>query len=291
MIIKGFVSKITCGLIQIISIFAGSMNRTRSLLLLSVFVLGLISCKSTYEKVRTSNDPDKILKAADNYYAKEDYLKAQGLYELVIPFYRGKKEAEELFYKYSYCYYNQGEYFLASHYFNNFVKTFYNSTRKEEMAYMSAYANYKMAPIYKLDQSSSEKAIEELQTFINLYPNSPRVEECNELMDGLRSKLELKSFEQGKLYYEMKSFQAAMTSLENTLKDFPETKEGETIRYLIVKSSTELAKNSVYEKMQDRLNKTITLAEKYISRYPESDKNKEVAKIIDFCNNELKRFI
>lgn len=266
------------------------MDRT-FFILITLTLIGFSACKSTYEKVRNSNDPTKVLAAADEYYENEDYMKAQGLYEIVIPFYRGKKEAEELFYKYSYCYYNQGEYLLASHYFNNYVKTFYNSTRKEEVAFMSAYSNYRMAPNYKLDQTHSAKAIDELQTFINTYPSSPRVEECNELMDELRAKLERKSFHQGKLYYEMKNYQAAMTSFESTMKDFPETKRGKTIRFLILKSSEQLAKNSIYEKMQDRLNKTIELAEKYNDRYPDSENKGEVMKIIDFCNNELKRFI
>lgn len=266
--------------------------KTASTFLIAFLILsGFVACKSSYEKVRSSNDPDRILKSADNYYAQEEYVKAQGLYEIIIPYYRGKKEAEDLFYKYTYCYYNQGEYLLASHYFNNFVKTFYNSTRKEEMSFMSAYSNYKMAPSHRLDQTSSAKAIDELQTFINTYPNSPRIEECNDLMDELRAKLELKAFEQGKLYYQTKSYQAAMTSLENTLKDFPETKRGQEIRYLIVKSSEKLARNSIYEKMQERLNKTITLANKYNSGYPDSEHIAEIQDIIDYCTNELKRFI
>ena len=58
--------------------------------------MALGACKSQFEEVRTSNDPTKILKVANEYYEKEDYLKAQTLYELVIPFYRGKTEAEDL---------------------------------------------------------------------------------------------------------------------------------------------------------------------------------------------------
>ena len=60
----------------------------------------LFSCKSEFERIRTSNDPAAILKAANEYYDDEAWLRAQTLYDIVIPFYRGKVEAEELFYKY-----------------------------------------------------------------------------------------------------------------------------------------------------------------------------------------------
>lgn len=253
-------------------------------------ILCIVGCKSNYEQVRSSNDPVKILAAADAYFKEENFQKAQSLYELVIPFYRGKTEAEDVFYNYAYTYYNTNQFILASHYFENFTKTFYNSTRKEEMAFMSAYSNYEMSPNHKLDQTPSETAIEKLQYFINTYPSSPRLEECNALMDELRLKLENKSYNQGKLYYDLKNYQAAMTSLQNTLKDFPETKRAEELRFLIVKSSEELAKNSIYEKMENRLMDTIEKSEKYLAKYPDTKKKREIKDIIRYCNNELKRF-
>jgi len=251
----------------------------------------LSSCKTAFEEVRQSNDPEKILTAANKYYQEEDWLKAQTLYEIIIPFYRGKKEAEDLFYKYSYTYYNMDQYLMASHYFTNFTKTFYNSLKKEEMAYMSAYSKYLMSPVYKLDQTATESAITELQTFMNTYPNSPRADDCNDLIDGMRAKLEEKSFNEASLYLKLGNYQAAMASFENTLRDFPETKRSKEIRYLIIKSSYELAKNSVYEKMKERLQNSINLTEKFEKKYPGSEYQKELKTIKKFCNTELKRFV
>ena len=114
-----------------------------------------MSCKSEFEKVRTSSDPKLIYKEALKLYEEEDYVRAQTLFELAIPFYRGKSEAEELFYKYANTYYELKEYILASHYFDNFTKTFYNSDKKEEAAYLGAYGYYKMSPSFRLDQTYS----------------------------------------------------------------------------------------------------------------------------------------
>ena len=257
-------------------------------LVLIIMIAG--SCKSTYEVVRTSNDPELIMKTANEYYEKEDYFKAQSLYELVIPFYRGKKEAEDLFYKYAYTYYNSGQYILAAHYFRNFSKTFYNSPKREEVSYLSAYSNYLMSPNYKLDQGPTETAIEELQSFINSFPNSPRVDECNSLIDEMRMKLETKAFESAKLYYDLGNFQSAVVSFDNLIKDFPETERKEEIRFLSIKSGHELARNSIYEKKEERLESEIEKCNKYIDRYPESDRIEEVQDILAYCKNEIKRF-
>ncbi len=170
----------------------------KSVLFLFVSLM-IISCKSEFESVRTSNNPELIYKKALEFYDQEEWLKAQTLLELSIPNFRGKEEAEELFLKFAYTHYYNREYILSSHYFKNFSSTFYNSDQKEEAEFMSAYSNFKMSPNPKLDQSFTEKAIEGLQRFVNTYPRSERVEECNTLIDEMRRKMEIKAFQQGEL--------------------------------------------------------------------------------------------
>ena len=106
----------------------------------------------------------------------------------------------------------------------------------------------------------------------------------------MRKKLEVKAFESAKLYYELGNFQSAVVSFENLIKDFPETDRKEEIRFLAIKSGHELAKNSIYEKKQERLESEIEKCNKYITRYPESEKLADVQDILAYCKNEIKRF-
>lgn len=251
----------------------------KKFVLLVLVIASLSSCKTEYEKIRASNDPVKILKGANDYYADEDWYNAQTLYELAIPFYRGKKEAEDLFYKFAYTHYNLNEFILSAHYFKTFSTSFYNSPRREECDFMSAFSNYKLSPSYKLDQSHSQKAIDAFQSFVNLYPNSDRVPKCNEYIDEIRSKMELKSFDQGLLYYNMKQYKSAIYSFESMLKDYPSSKKAEEVRYLMIKAGYDYALNSVYEKKLERFESVMNNLTKFNKRYPASKFKKELASI------------
>jgi outer membrane protein assembly factor BamD len=242
--------------------------------LLAIFSLS--ACKSSFEKIRVSNDPELIYTTANKYFEEGKWLKAQSLYEIVIPFYRGKQEGEKLFFNYAYTHYNLGDYILANHYFKSFATTFYTSEYKEEASFMAAYSNYEISPNFRLDQSNSDKAIDEFQLFVNTYPNSERVTECNNLIDELRAKKEKKAFDECNLYYDLKQYQAAITSFDNMLKDYPETQRAEEVRYIILQSNFNLAKNSIFEKKLDRYNETLSLIEKFLKKYPKSTYRKEV---------------
>jgi len=255
-----------------------------------LLVIGLFACKSQYEQLRTSNDPERILTASLQYYDQEEYLKAQTLFEQIIPFYRGKELAEELYFKFAYTHYYMKDYMLSAHYFKSFTTTYYNSPKKEEAAFMSAYSNYRLSPNFRLDQTSSQTAIADLQTFINTYPSSPRVDEANQLIDEMRSKMEEKAFHQGKLYYDLKNYNSAITSFEGMLKDFPETQRAQEVRFLILDSSYDWAIKSVYDKREERLLSTIELAEKFKNKYPASPYAGNVMDIINKCTKDLKRF-
>ncbi len=252
-------------------------------------VLFVAACKSEFEALRTSNQPEKVYKAANKYYDNKEYDRAIALYDIVIQYYRGRQEAENLFYRYAYAHYYQGDFILASTYFKNYSGTFSNSVNKEEAEYMAAYSNYRLSPNYKLDQSYTEKAIEGFEQFINIYPNTERAVSANKLIDEMRKKLEQKSFEQGNLYYKIGQYQAAVTSFQNTLKDFPESKKTEEIRFLIIKSSFVLASNSIFEKKAERFNQTIDHINTFIKKHPKSKWIKEVKNIEKESLSELKK--
>jgi outer membrane protein assembly factor BamD len=255
-----------------------------------LFIISFASCKSEFESIRTSNDPEKIYQKADEYYNNKEYYKAQSLFELAIPYYRGKELAETLFYKYAYTYYYSGEYILASHYFKNFSNTFYNSSKKEEMDFMSAFAHYKLSPNFKLDQSFTDKAIEGFQLFVNTYPNSERIPEINRLIDEMRRKQEIKSFEQAFLYYNIGQYQAAVVSFDNFLKDYPGSTKSEEARYLKIKASFIISENSIYDKKEERYDITVKYYNEFIKKHPQSKWIDEVEDIYKTSIKELKKF-
>jgi len=209
-------------------------------------------------------------------------MKAQTMYELVIPFYRGKEEAETLFYNYAYTHYNTDQFILANHYFSSFGRTFYNSPLKEECEFMAAYSNVQLSPNHKLDQTYSQQAIDELQQFANRYPESERVQECNELIDEIRLKLETKAFEQGELYYNLGEYLSAITAFDNMIKDFPDTKRVDEVRFIVLKSCYEWAKKSVFSKREERFNETLKRFKQFKTKHANSkyfDEAKEIEKI------------
>ena len=104
---------------------------------------------------------------------------------------------------------------------------------------MAAYSNYQLSPSFRLDQQYTNQAINQLQNFINTYPNSERLSDANALIDELRKKLEQKAFDSGILYYDIRQYASAIQALENLLKDFPETSRAAEVRYYIVKTEFE----------------------------------------------------
>ncbi|GAB4254413.1 MAG: outer membrane protein assembly factor BamD [Saprospiraceae bacterium] len=263
-------------------------NRLVIFAFLSALILGFVSCKSEFEKIRASGDVELIAKKAFDYYKQEDYTRAQALFELVIPAYRGRPELEQIYFDYAYTYYKLGRYILANYYFKNFSSTFPASDKREEADFMAAYSNYHMSPSYRLDQTYTLKAIDEFEVFVNTYPNSDRIKECNRLIDEMRLKLEKKAFDEGLLYYNLRQYQAATVTFENLLKDFPETKNAEQVRYYICKASYDLASNSIFDKQEERFKATKGYAEDYLRKYEDGLYKKEIKAIYDESVSKLK---
>lgn len=249
---------------------------------LGFFILLILigqGCKSKFEKIRTSNDIAKKYQHAIKLYEKKDYSKALILFDDLSQRYRGRAEAEDLFYYFAYTNYKLRDYTTARYQFKTFADTYPNSPKAEECRYMSAYCFYQESPKYSLDQTNTLKAIEALQLFINLYPQSERVAEASALIQNLRDKLETKSFENAKLYLDISDFKSAVIAFKSSMRDYPDTKYAEEMEFLTIKSQYLYAKNSFETKQEERFGEAIQMGIEFEDSYPGSKYLNEVAQL------------
>jgi outer membrane protein assembly factor BamD len=204
--------------------------------------------------------------------------------------FQGTSRISEVSYYYAYCNYSTGDNLLASYLFKNYTISFPNSKHTEECAFMSALCYYNEAPIYSLDATNTDRAIKELQSFVDSYPLSNRIERCNQLIDELREKLSKKAFENAKQYYNTSNFKSAIIALENVLIDFPSFNNRQEVHYLIVKSAYLLAINSINSKIQERLKSTLEAFAHFQDNYPNSLFLKDLEKTYDKTQNTLTKF-
>jgi len=237
-----------------------------------------------------STNLDAKQEYAIKLYNKGKYYKALPLFEELITLLRGTKKAELTYYYYAYTNYKLEDYETAAYDFDNFTKSFPTSEFAEECGYMNAYCYYLSSPDYTLDQSSTLKALNELQLFIDEHPYSARVEECNKLIDKLRYKLETKEHEIASLYYHMEEYKAAVTAYKNLLKEYPSTMYREECMFMSLKSEYLFAENSIESKKQERYNSALGDYGELLAAYPESKYKKEADGIAEDCRKRLEKF-
>jgi outer membrane protein assembly factor BamD len=260
----------------------------KKILILFIGVALVTSC-SRYQKILKSTDNDAKFNAAVKYFEKKDYFRALPLFEELITVYRGQGKAEKVYYYYAYCNYYLEDYELAAYHFDNFVNTFPRSEYTEECAFLHAYCYYKSSPDYSLDQENTIKAIAKMQIFVNKYPNSTRVAECNALIDKLRYKLEEKMFELSKLYFNVGDYKAAVTSFKNLLTEYPATSFREEAMYYVTNSYYLYAQNSIETRKAERFLATVDAGNEFLNQFPQSKLAKDVKDIIESSKNQINK--
>ncbi|MDG2387218.1 MAG: outer membrane protein assembly factor BamD [Flavobacteriaceae bacterium] len=249
-----------------------------------ILLLGLtsVSC-SDYQKLLNSDDTPTKYKEAEVYYNNGEYRKANRLLEQILPKYRGKPQAQRVIFFFADSYFQTKSYYLAAYQYENFVKTFPKSDRVQEATFKAAKSYYYQSPRFSLDQEDTYTAIEKLQVFLNLYPDSEFAEEANQMIGELQEKLEKKDFEIAKQYYTIRDYKAAIKANENFISTYPGTKFREEALYTKFISSYEIAVNSISNKKQERFKELVQQYNTIIRYYPESlfleDLDKKISKI------------
>jgi outer membrane protein assembly factor BamD len=244
------------------------------------------SC-SQYEKLLKSSDLPKKYDMALYYFDKGDYSRAITLFEQVKPFYKGTQKGDTADYFYARSYYEQGDYIMSGHYYNEFTDLHPRSQFTEEAEYMNAYCSYLISPRPSLDQVNTYDAISAFQIFNIKYPKSTRVKDANKYIAELKEKLVNKSYLNAKLYYNLGYYKASIIALRNSLSEYPDTKYREELMFLILRSSYLLAEKSVPEKQKERYQNAVDEYYSFIAEFPGSEFLKEAQGIYSNCSKVL----
>lgn len=265
---------------------------SKKLVSLLLLVVLFTSC-GEYQKALKSEDVAVKFEMATKLYDAGKYNDAIRLIEQIAPAYRGKPQAEKLFYMFSQSYYKTKQYYLASYQFESFVSGYPKSEKAEEAAYLAAkcFANTSNSTSpYSLDQTDTFKAIDKLQGFIDSYPNSEYTPEANKTLRALNEKIEKKVYENAKGYHTIMDYKSAMVSLDNFVADYPGTPFKEDALFYKYDSAYQLGINSIPSKMEERLNIAKTAYNNLIKFKPDTKYKKISDEMMVRIDTDLKNF-
>jgi outer membrane protein assembly factor BamD len=233
-------------------------------------VLLLLASCSTYNEVVKGDDYEAKYQLANELYDNGKFVRSVTLYEQVYQRAPKTIEGEISYYRLGKAFYFEEDWYMASYYLSSFAAKFPFSEKVEETMFLSALCSVHNSPAYSLDQTETELALNELQLFVSRYPNSPRIDTCNIVMDQLRFKLEKKEAETIRLYAKTENFRAAVVTASVFLEDHPFSQYREEMSAILVRNSYRLAVNSIESKREERVTATRDYLNNFLAEFPQS---------------------
>lgn len=258
--------------------------------LLSVFLL--TGC-GEYNKVLKSTDTDYKYAYAKKAFEEGRYVQASTILADLVTIFKGTSKAEESLYLLGLSHYENKDYINSGSYFKTYYTHYPKGQYAELARFYAGYGYFLDSPEPQLDQSTTIKAIEELQNFLDYFPKSDKVTIAQNAIFELQDKLVLKELQNAQLYYNLgnylgNNFNSAIIVAENAIKDYPYSKYKEPLEMLILKAKYQEASQSIEEKKQERFREVIDEYYSFINDYPDSENREEADVILKIARKYVK---
>ena len=265
------------------------MEKTFAKLLVGLTATLLLAGCSGYNKLLKSKDYDLMYTKALEYYDAKKYQRTIQLMDEISPMFINKPRLDTILFYQAASYYKMGDFETSGSLLNDYRRTYGQSPFVEEAEYMYAKGFYYSSPAANRDQAATRQALIAINEYLERYPNSVKKEVLQDNIRELTEKLHDKVYLNAKLYYTIGRYKSAVVALKNALNEYPESRHREEILYLIVKSSYELAANSVKEKQRDRYLDMMDYYYNIVSEYPETQYLKDLNKMQENAKKYLEK--
>ena len=274
----------------------------KKVVFLLMMITVLLSSCGEYNKILKSTDYELKYSYAKKYFNAKQYSKSATLLDELVPIFKGSAQAEESLYLLAQSYYGQKDYQTASQYFN----TYYTTYPKGEYTELACpypdspdfllnrlvFLGYLDSPDPRLDQTQTYEAINQLQLYLEYYPQSERAKEAQNIMFELQEKLAYKELLAVRLYFNLGTYMgnnylSCVITAQNALKNYPYSKYREEFMFYTIRAKYELAIVSVEEKLQGRYREVVDEYYNYMNEYPEGKYVKQVQKFYDYASKRI----
>lgn len=268
------------------------MRKTISIVLFSVLAVAVLSGCSGYNKILKASDYNTKYSLAKTYFMEGRYTTCSSILEECVAYQRGTAQAEESMYLLASCYYNLQDYLSASQYYLACYRSFPNSTYSENCLFWSGKSLFLDTPDPRLDPTSTESAIIQLQRFVEAFPMSKYRPEAENMIYVMYDRLVEKELSTADLYYNMgnylgNNYRSCIIVAQNALRDFPYTKYREDLSFLVLKAKFQMAQESVLDKRDERYRDAIDEYYAFKNEFPESSFIKEADKMFRTSTKNL----
>jgi outer membrane protein assembly factor BamD len=123
-------------------------------------------------------------------------------------------------------------YILAISEYRDFLTLYPSHPKSTYAQFQLAEAFYKQRNSPDRDQTPTEKALDEFQRLLELYPDSPEKEKARERVKACRQSLARHEFQVGYFYqHSRKAYRAAIIRYEGILKNYPDYDQADEVLY------------------------------------------------------------
>ena len=191
----------------------------------------------------------------EEYMKKKNYSAAQTSFQTIVDSYSGSELIDSAQFMLAEAHFMNEDYITAAYEYERLYQAYPTSMFTEEAMFKRAVCYFHESPKASLDQENTKLAIEDFNHFIDTYPISTLVDEAEDYIDELNTKLAYKEYKNAELYAKLKKYESAIIYYRMVIEEYPRTPWANESRYGI---GEVYMKQKQYDKAREQFQALVT---------------------------------
>lgn len=181
-------------------------------------LLALVGCP---KELPQDAPADELYRIGLERFQRRDWTKAIEALQRFLFQDPGHQKADSAQYLIGESYFQQKQYLTAANEFLRLAQNRPAGPLADNARYRACEAYYELSPRPELDQEYTEDAIDQCQSVVLLYPQSPLAVEAAERRRELTNKLARKHYMNAMYYYKRHAYDSALVYLKYLIANYP----------------------------------------------------------------------